>query len=268
MARIERNPDFLDRIERFRLLDDTFMSVVFDDKECAEFLIRKILDDQSLSVVSVTAQKEMKNLNGRSIRLDIHAIDSNGKAYDIEVERSDSRATPKRARYNASIMDSYITEPGDDYEKLPESYVIFVTENDVWKGNLPIYTADRCIKELGNVSFGDESHILFVNTAYKGESRLDSLFHDFRCTDPDNMKNEILADRVRYFKESDEGVDSMCQIMEELRDKSFAQGEARGAKKEKKQLIMQLLKNMSISEVAKNLNMSVEDVEKIVNSED
>ncbi len=31
---------------------------------------------------------------------------------------------------------------------------------------------------------------------------------------------------------------------------------------------MQLLKNMSISEVAKNLNISVEDVEKIVNSED
>lgn len=230
---------------------------------CGVF-IRKILDDQNLSVVSVTAQKEMKNLKGRSIRLDIHAIDSNGKAYDIEVERSDSRATPKRARYNASIMDSYITEPGDDYEKLPESYVIFVTENDVWKGNLPIYTADRCIKELGNASFGDESHILFVNTAYKGESRLDSLFHDFRCTDPDNMKNEIFADRVRYFKESDEGVDSMCQIMEELRDKSFALG----ARKEKKQLIMQLLKNMSISEIAKNLNMSVEDVEKIVNSED
>ncbi len=263
MAKVEINPDFLDRIERFRLLDDTFMSVVFDDKECAEFLIRQLLDDSSLNVVSVTAQKEMKNLNGRSIRLDIHAIDSNGKAYDIEVERSDSRATPKRARYNASIMDSYITEPGDDYENLPESYVIFVTENDVWKGNLPVYTANRKIEELNNVSFDDESHILFVNTAYKGESRLDSLFHDFRCTDPDNMKNEILAERVRYFKESDEGVGSMCQIMEELRDKSIALG----AKKEKKQLIMQLLKNMSVSEVAKNLDMTVEEVENIINSE-
>lgn len=146
VARTDRNPDFLNRIERFRLFDDTFMSVVFDDKKCAEFLIRQILDDSSLNVVSVTSQKEMKNLNGRSIRLDIHAIDSNGKAYDIEVEHSDSRATPKRARYNASIMDSYITELGDDYENLPESYVIFVTENDVWKGNLPVYTANRKIE--------------------------------------------------------------------------------------------------------------------------
>lgn len=262
MVKVERNPDFLDRIERFRLLDDTFMSVVFEDKECAEFLIRQLLDDSSLNVVSVTAQKEMKNLNGHSIRLDIHAVDSNGKAYDIEVERSDSRATPKRARYNASIMDSYITEPGDDYANLPESYVIFVTENDVWKGNFPVYTADRCIKELNNSSFDDESHILFVNTAYKGESRLDSLFHDFRCTDPDNMKNEILAERVRYYKESDEGVGSMCQIMEELRDKSFAQGDQNGQKK----IIMQLLKNMPISEVAKNLEITVEEVENIINS--
>lgn len=118
-AQIDRNPDSLDRIERLRLLDDTFISVVFDDKECAEFLIRQLLDDLSLNVVSVTTQKEMKYLNGRSIRLDIHAIDSNGKVYDIEVERSHSRATPKRVRYNASIMDSYITEPGDDYENLP-----------------------------------------------------------------------------------------------------------------------------------------------------
>lgn len=107
---------------------------------------------------------------------------------------ADSIFTPKRARYNASIMDSYITELGDDYEKLPESYIILVTESDVWKGNLPVYTANRKIEELNNVSFDDESHIIFVNTAYKSESRLDSLFHDFRCINPDNMKNEILAE--------------------------------------------------------------------------
>lgn len=90
-----------------------------------------------------------------------------------------------------------------------------------------------------------------------------SLFHDFRCTDPDNMKNEILAARVRYFKESDEGVGSMYQIMEELRDKSFSQGDQNGQKK----IIMQFLKNMSISEVAKNLDMTVEEVDNIINSE-
>lgn len=85
------------------------------------------------------------------------------------------------------------------------------------------------------------------------------------------MKNEILAERVRYFKESDEGVGSMCQIMEEFRDKSFAEGEARGEvrgdKKGQKKIIMQFLKNMSISEVAKNLEMTVEEVENIINSE-
>lgn len=64
------------------------MSVVFDDRECVEFLSRQIIDDSSLNIGSVTAQKEMKNFNSRPIRLDIHAIDSNGKAYDIEVERS------------------------------------------------------------------------------------------------------------------------------------------------------------------------------------
>ena len=34
-------------IKQFRLMDDTFMSKVFEDKECAELLLRVILTLQS-----------------------------------------------------------------------------------------------------------------------------------------------------------------------------------------------------------------------------
>ena len=33
---------------------------------------------------------------------------------------------------------------------------------------------------------------------------------------PDDMKSRILAERVRYLKESDKGVSHMCRIMEEF----------------------------------------------------
>ena len=54
--------------------------------------------------------------------------------YNIEVQRNDKGAGVKRARYNSSLIDANVTEPGDEYEKLNETYVIFITENDVLGG--------------------------------------------------------------------------------------------------------------------------------------
>ena len=52
----------------------------------------------------------------------------------------------KRARYNNSLIDANVTEPGEKYENLCESYVIFITENDIMKAGLPIYHIDRIVK--------------------------------------------------------------------------------------------------------------------------
>ena len=49
--------------------------------------------------------------------------------------------------------------------------------------------------------------------------------HDFRCVDPDKMHYGEMADRVRYLKESSEGVSQMCKIMEDMRDEARADGD-------------------------------------------
>ena len=54
--------------------------------------------------------------------------------------------------------------PGQDYEELTDSYVIFITRDDVLGEGLPIYHADRVIREVGE-TFGDGSHIIYVNSS-------------------------------------------------------------------------------------------------------
>ena len=44
------------------------------------------------------------------------------------------------------------------------------------------------------------------------------------CSNPDDMYSKRLADRARYLKNDPEGVDIMCQVMEELRDESIQRG--------------------------------------------
>ena len=223
----EFNAAFLKCIEDFRLLDDDFMSKVFEDPKCAEVLLQIILERTDLKVQDVRIQYSLKNLQGRSARLDIFAIDSAGKIYDIEIQRNDKGASEKRARYNSSLLDSNITEPGDEFEDLPETYVIFITENDVLKSNLPIYHIDRTIRE-NQKSFNDEAHIIYVNSQIINETELGKLMHDFRCKDAKDMYNPILAKRVSYFKEDKEGVAIMCKELENLQNKIREQARAEG----------------------------------------
>ena len=97
----------LERIKNFRLLDDEFMSKVFDGEiEATELILRIILEDKNIRVQEVTAQYEIKNLQGRSIRLDIKATDSNNRIFDVEIQRADKGAIAERARFNSSIIDA------------------------------------------------------------------------------------------------------------------------------------------------------------------
>ena len=214
-----KHAEDLERLRGFRLLDDDFMNKVFEDKACAEFLLQIILQRDDLRVQYAHGQHDIRNLQGRSVRLDILAVDNENHVYNIEVQRNDKGAGVKRARYNSSLIDANVTEPGDEYEKLNETYVIFITENDVLGGGQPIYHIDRTIKETGAL-FGDESHILYVNSQIKGDTILGRLMHDFSCTKADDMIYPILADRVRYFKEDVKGVAIMCKAMEDMRNEA------------------------------------------------
>lgn len=142
------------------------MTKVFEDIQCAELLLRITLNDEGIHVLEVHSQRGIKNLQGRSVRLDILAIDSHGRVFNVEVQRSDKGAGAKRARYNSALIDANVTEPGDLYEALNETFVIFITENDVMKADLPIYHIDRVVKETGKL-FKDEAHIIYVNSQIK-----------------------------------------------------------------------------------------------------
>ena len=141
MDKKQQQQEDLERLQELRLFEDEFMNACFDQNiEGAELILRIILGKPDIIVKQVTTQRMMQNLLGRSVRLDIAAEDADGKVYDIEVQRAEEGARPKRARYHSSIMDSHLLEAGEDFEDLPETYVIFITESDYFKEDKPIYT--------------------------------------------------------------------------------------------------------------------------------
>ena len=250
-----KHEEDLRRIRDFRLMDDNFMSKVFEDKPCAEFLLRIILNRDDLKVKEVHGQHDLNNIQGRSVRLDILAVDHENRAYNVEVQRSDSGAVAKRARYNSGLLDANLTRKGDAYDALNETYVIFITENDVLRGGLPIYHINRIIEEMGK-SFGDEAHIIYVNSQIKDETALGKLMHDFFCTDSSKMYYPILANRVQYFKQDAKGVATMCRAMEKMRDETAHETSIKNA-------LTMLEDGLPYEKVAKYAGLSIEEVKEL-----
>ena len=187
---------FLKVLAGFRLLDDDFMTAVFCNLACVDLLLRIILDKPQIRATEAIVQDTLKNLQGRSVRLDIHAW-ADGQEFDIEIQRGGRGAAKRRARYNASLLDANALHAGEDYNELPESYVIFITETDVLGEGLPIYIVRRTIEGSGKV-FDDGSHIIYVNSAMADEDTpLGRLMHDFHCTRPEDMYYDVLAERQR-----------------------------------------------------------------------
>ncbi len=189
-----KHQEDLQRLRGFRLLDDDFFTKCFEgDTECIELILQIVLDKQDLKVVDARTQVFVENLLNRSVRLDVLATNSVGHKFNIEIQRADKGAGRKRARYNSSMMDANLLEKGEDFEVLPETFVVFITENDVIGKGQPLYRIERCFLETGE-SFDDGSHILYVNGAYRDESPIGRLMHDFSCTNPSDMYYGVLAD--------------------------------------------------------------------------
>ena len=179
----EKNEERMNAIRKFTLMDDTFMTQVFSgDKESTQELLRIILKRKDLTVARSATQLTIGNLFGRSVRLDIYATDDAGKQYDIEVQQEDKGAAPERARLNSAMFDSRLTTSGEKYSDLPETYIIFITANDVLGDGLPVYNIERTIQETGKL-FHDRAHIVYVNGAYRGTDEVGALMQDFRCDD-------------------------------------------------------------------------------------
>ena len=202
-----------------------------------------------LKVLSVKVQSIYKNLQGRSLALDIDATDSKGRRFDIEIQRADSGASPRRARCHASVIDANSLPAGEDFDALPELYVIFITEHDVVGGGLPIYHINRTIEEM-KMPFDDGEHLLFVNGECRDDTPLGLLMRDFFCTNPDDMHYAPLRERAKYFKENKKEVMAMASVIDEIKQEEREKFAERLLKKGK----------MSYEEIAELSSLTLEKV--------
>ena len=202
------------------LFDDDLMSRVFDNNIEATELLLRIIFKRPIKVVKAKGQEEIHSydIDGRTIRLDIMAVDSDGKRIDIEVQTGEKGSEVKRARYHSSMLDSGMLKKGQDFSEIRDSYVIFIYKHDKFHAGLPVYHINRYVGETGEM-FEDGSNIIYVNGTYSGDDDLGKMLADFMQPDASKINFKELADGVRYFKEEG-GWENMCEAVEKYGERT------------------------------------------------
>lgn len=216
----ERQED-LAKLRGLRPMDDDFMRCIFKDNiPLAELVLRILLREPTLTVEKVETQRDNKRLvGGRSVSFDVYVGDAKKRKENVEIQRSDKGAGKHRSRYHSSVMDVENLDAGQDFDELPETYTIFITEKDQFGDGKPYHRIERVDMDTeGKPLWDDGEHILYVNGGYEGDSDIGRLMHDFRCCDPKDMYFKEMREVMHHFKETEEGVEYMCRAFEETRD--------------------------------------------------
>lgn len=110
----------------------------------------------------------------------------------------------------------------------------------------------------GKVDFNDGEHIIYVNGSIKTkDTALGRLMNDFYCTEADDMCYEELSSRVKKYKESAEGVESMGSVFDEIRE------EARNEQSCKNALKMITSGKLTLEEISEYSGLPIEKVREL-----
>ena len=218
-------------IADLRPIDDIFFEVLADDKAVCQEILCTIMEDPGLIVEDVIVQSSVRNLYGRSVRLDALCILGSGTKVNIEVQRADNDDHFRRIWLNQSVITAKETDAGEKFAAIPELYVVYISEFDIIGQNKTTYHIDKVVRETGKV-IDDGSHIICVNTVNDDGSDIADLMSCFTKKQVNNPKFPNLSERVRMLKETEGGTESMCKVMQRYEDAALVRGinigEARG----------------------------------------
>lgn len=261
--------------KKFQELDlkDAFLfAAALEDQETCQLVLEVILGRLIGSVKVQVEHSVLYSKDFRYVRFDVCASDQMEVQYDLEMQNWHKEELPKRARFHQAEMDATFLKPGQNFTKLPESYVIFICTYDPFDSKLYRYTfVERC-KETG-MNLGDGTCKIYLNT--KGANTKDvppELIHfleyvedstDTFVEQVDDEKIQALHRRVKELKKSRRLEESYMTMEELLADREAlgkAEGEALG-KDEGYHLMLKLISRMMHDDLLEEIPRLTTDAE-------
>ena len=234
-SRIAHREFLLQGVEKLTLFHDTFMKVVLNDLEVCQYVIRILMDDPTIEIVDVRNQYRLARLTSKD---SILAEDSRGRFYNLEIQRDTTPDHPRRTRLYGAMVDGEYLQKGEDYDAMPEVYVIYISRTDLWKmGRMETPVKKYLEGQREDEQYDDGQHVIYVNAAVDDGSKKAALLHYFKTADPDDMSQGPLSRRVRYLKREEGGLNEMCEYSQRI----YNGGKEEGRREKEKEITEKVL---------------------------
>ena len=178
--------------QKLNLTNAYLFAAALQDEEICRNLLEIVLNKEIPRVKAHAEHTLFLDSDFKSVRFDVYASDEDEVSYDVEMQNDDARNLPKRSRYYQGEMDVTSLKPGEDYNQLKPSYIIFICAFDPFGEGRYQYVFEEYCRDAG-ILLGDETQKIFFNT---------------NGTDQENITPELLH-LFAYLKQSTEEVAEM-----------------------------------------------------------
>ncbi|MDO4287561.1 MAG: Rpn family recombination-promoting nuclease/putative transposase [Eubacterium sp.] len=154
-----------DRQTRIPITNDFMFCRVMEDESICRAVLQEILPEIKIGRLRYLEKQKTLDAGAHShgIRLDVFAQDD-GRVYDIEMQCVNAGHLKKRSRYYQGQIDTALLGKGEDYERLRDSYVIFICTFDPFGYGQYIYHFENCCQEIEGLRLEDGARKVFINT--------------------------------------------------------------------------------------------------------
>ena len=250
-----------------------FGAVMCVEENCKGFL--EMVLGFSISQVVVSKEKSMiYHPEYKGVRLDIYAEDEEHTHYNVEMQVKKKKALGKRSRYYHSQMVMEALASGEDYETLPDTFVIFVCDFDPFGEHLYCYTFRNECKENKNVKLDDGSYTIFLSTRGENEEDVPAelvRFLKFVTADLEESEGDFQDELVKQFQETihniktDREMGERYMIFEEMlreeKQEGRLEGRLEGRIEATREDVFELLEDLG--EVPDRLRDRIADLEEL-----
>lgn len=250
-------------------LSNAFLfSAALADEQTCQLVLEIILGRKIPKVTVHTEHAILYSSEFRSVRLDVYAEDEFRVSYDMEMQNQDEKNLAKRSRYYQAEMDVASLKPGEDFDRLKPSCIIYICTFDPFGKGLYQYVFEEYCKEAA-FPLGDETRKIFLNTkGSRQENVSQELIHFLRYVEEstDAVAGEetessvgLLHQKISGLKKRRELEESYMRFEELLQDsraEGKAEGKVEGRVAGKRESVLELLTENG--EVPKELRTLIE----------
>ena len=270
MKNVKTTSPFSKPWEELTFTDNFIFCKVMEDESLCKELLETLLDIKIKKIVyQKTEESIIPDYESKSIRFDVYVKDGS-RIFDVEMQTYDETSIAKRARYYQGICDVDNLLKGTKYDKLPESFIIFICTKDPFEHNLAVYDVKKTFKN-SEIEYNDYVHTIFFNAACYEKVENPTLrsflqyVHNRKIENDFTLKIDEAAEfakrnarwRVEYMFFHD--------ILDEEKEEARTEGHEEGARETTIQNAKNFYANgVSAEIIAKSLNMTEEQIKEIV----